>query len=155
VCQSPHHLSPSIFSQGPQVPHTAPQIQPAYPVICPVSKITVVIGEENAVFQQVCDTLDNALAEWEERITDHDKEHNPSKDVIVLNIPSYLSERIIYGKRPDEPYYWEGGLNLWPGHTWIVKLRPKVGQPSFYGVWIGTIDDFWNCSDGVHVFYGG
>jgi hypothetical protein len=134
--------------------HTAPQIQPAHPVIRPVSNITVIVGEENAVFQRVCDTLDNALVEWKERVTDHDKDHNPSMDVIILNIPSDLSERIIYGKRTGEQRYWEGDLNLWPGHTRVVKLRPKVGQPSFYGVWIGIIDDFWNCSDGVHVFYG-
>ena len=124
------------------------------PVITPTSQITVKIGEENKLFRQVCDILDKALEEWDSKVSDFDKDNNSSTDTILLNLPFYLSERIIYGKRVGEARYWEGDINLWPGDTGVVKLRPKYGEPCFYGVWIGTIDEFWDCADGVHIFYG-
>jgi hypothetical protein len=92
--------------------------------------------------------------EWEERVSDEDKEHNPNTDVIILDIPSYLSERIIYGKRPGGKQYWEGDIDLLPGHTRVVKLRLKFRQPYMYGVPIGMIHGFRGYSEGVHVFYG-
>jgi len=84
------------------------------PILAPYFEKTVEIGSENVVFNQVCDHLDRALSEWDERVSDEDKENNPSADVILLRIPSYLSELIVYGMRPGGKQYWEGDLNLFP-----------------------------------------
>ena len=106
--------------------HTTTPAQSSKPAIKPISEITVAVGEENTVFTRVCDTLDNALAEWEERVSDEDKEHNPSTDVIVLNIPSYLSERIIYGKRPGGKQYWEGDLDTFAGAYASSQIETQI-----------------------------
>jgi len=39
---------------------------------------------------------------------------------------------------------------LWPGHTHVVKLKKTTALP----VWVGIIDKFWHCPDGVHLLYG-
>ena len=49
--------------------------------------------------------------------------------------------------------YWEGEITVGPGHSRVVKLRLKYGEPCIYGVAIGEIDDF-RYEDGAHVFYG-
>jgi len=89
------------------------------------SHITVPLGEENAVFRRVCDVLDKALAEWDSIVSALDRDRNPNTDAILLNIPDYLSERLIYGKRVGKNEYWEGEVNLCPGDTHVVKLLYK------------------------------
>jgi hypothetical protein len=147
--------SPVPFSLHPEpVRPSAPTPQSPEPVITSSSEpVTVTIGEENAVLRRVCDTLDGALAEWDAHVTDFDKDNSPSMEAIALNIPGYISERIIYGRRPGKQRYWEGDLTIWPGHSHVVKLLPKYGEPCIYGVPIGVIEGF-RYEDGAHVFYG-
>lgn len=136
------------------IDNTSQQNQPAAPAIVHSTNVSVPIGEENTVFNRVCSILDTALEDWTARVPDHEKDNNPNSSAVTLNVPEYLSEKIIYGQRAGENKYWEGDINLWPGHSRVVKLRRKYGEPCIFGVWVGMIHEFWNCDDGVHVFYG-
>jgi len=118
------------------------------------SHITVALGEENVVFRWVCDVLDEALAEWDSTVSALDRDHNLNTDAIILNIPDYLSERLIYGKRVGKNEYWEGEVDLCPGDTHVVKLQVELEKRCIYGVWIGQIKEFLYFYDGALVFYG-
>jgi len=84
-----------------------------------------------------------------------DREYNPNTNaILLLKIPSYLSELFAYGMRPGRKQYWEGCVNLPPKQTRVVKLRREIGEPDIYGVPIGRIRGFWGFGDGVRVFYG-
>jgi hypothetical protein len=120
----------------------------------PLTDITVPVGDENSVFRNLCDTLDKALQEWNENVSDYDKDNEKSSDAIILNLPAPVSERLIYGRRMGEIRYWEGQILVWPGSTYVAKLKKTPSEPAMYGVWIGMIDEFWNDPDGVHVWYG-
>jgi len=146
--------SPVPFSLVPKsVRPSTPTDQSSEPAIAPHSTATVAVGEENAIFRHVCDTLDGAFAEWNEKVTDFDKDNSPSTDAILLNVPGYLSERIIYGRQPRKQSYWEGEFTVGQGFSRVVKLELKYGEPYIYGVPIGEIDDF-RYEGGAHVFYG-
>jgi hypothetical protein len=119
-----------------------------------VTAITVPVGDETVVFRNLCDTLDKALQEWNENVSDYDKENEESSDAIILNLPAPVSERLIYGRRTGENRFWEGQILVWPGKTYVAKLKKTLQEPAIYGVWIGMIDEFWNDPDGVHVLYG-
>ena len=134
-------------------PFVVPVFRPD-PALALLFEKTVAIGSENPVFNQVCDILDEALAEWDQSVSEEDKKHNPNTNVIILNIPSYLSDLLVYGMRPGRMKYWEGDINLIPKQTRVVKLRVGVGKSDIYGVPIGRIREFWGFDDGVHVFYG-
>jgi hypothetical protein len=141
-------LSPVPFSLQPIA-----KAEPVSEIIVPQTKITVPIGQENALFRQTCETLDRALHEWNTTVPDIDKDKNPKSETIILNIPNYVSEKLVYGKRVGKDKYWEGGIELWPSDTRVMKLRLPYGE-IVLGVWIGIIDDFWGNPEGVSVFYG-
>ena len=134
--------------------NTRQQTQPAAPIITPSSNITVPVGQENAVFRKLCDMLDKSLDDWNESVSDYDKDHHPTSRAIVLNISEFMSEKIIYGKRAGKNQYWEGLIDILPGDARVVKLMVGDDDEVVYGVWVGMIHDFWECTDGVHAFYG-
>ena len=163
---SPPPPLPSRFDPYPssvlfRLPEQQPHIQlledslrAGVPQIEPVTDITVPVGDETVVFRNLCDTLDKALQEWNENVSDYDKDNEKSSDAIILNLPAPVSERLIYGRRMGENRFWEGQILVWPGSTYVAKLKKTPQEPAMYGVWIGMIDEFWNDPDGVHVLYG-
>lgn len=94
------------------------------------------------------------MQDWDVRVSDFDKDNETSSQAVVLDVPYHLSEGLIYGKRKGGNKYWEGEINLWPGHTHVVELKRKTSLPAMYGVWIEIIEQFWHCPEGVHVLYG-
>jgi hypothetical protein len=108
--------------------HPTTKVEPTSKVIVPKTKVTVPLGQENALFRQACDTLDRALHEWKTTVSDFDKDHNIDGETIILNIPTYISETVVYGKRVGKDQYWEGGIELWPGDTRVMKLRVPYGE---------------------------
>jgi hypothetical protein len=108
--------------------HPTTKVEPTSKVIVPKTKVTVPLGQENAFFRQTCDTLDRALHEWKTTVSDFDKDHNIDGETIILNIPTYISETVVYGKRVGKDQYWEGGIELWPGDTRVMKLRLPYGE---------------------------
>jgi hypothetical protein len=72
---------------------------PLTPQIEPVDKITVPLGQENAFFNNLCDILDTAIAEWKTHFPDYEtRDADPRRDEIGhrLNVPAF-QENLVYG----------------------------------------------------------
>jgi len=106
------------------------------------SHITVPLGEENAVFRRVCDVLDKALAERNSTVSAPDRDHNPNTDAIILNIPDYLSERLIFGKRVGKNDYWEGEVDLCPGSPMWSNCKSNLRNRASVGYGLGRLTTF-------------
>jgi hypothetical protein len=94
------------------------------------------------------------MDEWDRSVPDVDKDSCPDTAAVILKIHEYVSEKVIFGKRIGKNEHWVGEINLYPGDTRVAKLRTGPQDPSFYGVCVGMIEDFWEFSAGAHVFYG-
>ena len=118
---------------------------PLAPQIEPVDKITIPVGQENAFFNDLCDILDTAIAEWKTRFPDYETCDAPRWEEIRhgLNVPE-IEEALIYGIRPNEHKFWEGKVWLDSEYTHVDKLSRSRCVPEFFGVDIGIISGWWN-----------